>query len=107
MTELNPISQVNAAEGNDERKTGERLEQSTVPQVREALALMDRLVPLLDSALKFATGEDSTDDQTRDVELMFGLFVGYFNIVDDALSFLSLANWLDKLIDGDAASDVD
>jgi hypothetical protein len=56
-------------------------------------------VPLLETALDFARGDESNDNQKEDVALMFGLFVAYFEAVDENLTEITMENLILQALD--------
>src|ERR1022692_4734928 len=100
VSEVNPIDQVIAAETGEEGvAVGERLKNSTVPQVRDAMRMMDGLIDVMEEALTFAQSKEATDEQVDDVVLMFTVFLAYFEHLEQVLTQITLENVLGTLFD--------
>jgi hypothetical protein len=114
MSDQNPIEQVAAAEGSDtpQRTAGERLNASTVQEVRDVMSIMDTsdeasLTSTMNRALAFAQSEEATDEQSDDVAVMFSMLVSYFDDIRQHLTSLTLENLLAGIVDDDANFDDD
>ena len=99
-----PIEQVRDAEETPV-EVGTRLDNSSVPEVREVQQIMNHLTEVLDTALKFSMSDDATPEQRTDVSLTFEMLISYFAEVDNMLTTIALGALLDDLLPDDDRSE--